>query len=343
MEGARAEAIVSAISWGRSPRTSASHLGTTRGVSTGPDAGARGCPISEKADPSSKGIDRVGLSRGVWVPGTRSCWANREPLTGPAPRPPWSWTVSVLVGSLRVAHICADPGASYVPVHLCRVLPRLGSRTTGSGWFLEMQTGPPEQLQTVSKSAEPPGDGVSTPLEVLLETVRRLPDWTLPWCGWHKGTSDASDSRGGSGRVAACDLSVNRLAGWYTQQSQCCPYGPGHPCPEGALWGSLRQGVLPATRGNLYANAVGDPFIPLTPRAHCTWLPSRWGIPHEYHSMPGYLLQGHSCPKGRGICSRTEGFVAGRCNLNPVSPAFPHLPRDSAMEPVLKRSHIRST
>ncbi len=60
MYGARAEAIVSATSWGRSPRTSASHPGTIRGVSTGPYTGARGCPISEKADPSS-GKDRVSV------------------------------------------------------------------------------------------------------------------------------------------------------------------------------------------------------------------------------------------------------------------------------------------
>ncbi len=104
MDGARAEAIVSATSWGRSPRTSASHPGTIRGVSTGPDAGARGCPISEKADPSSEESAREGLSQGAWFLGTRSCWANMEPLTIPAPRPPWSCTVSVLVGSLGGTH-----------------------------------------------------------------------------------------------------------------------------------------------------------------------------------------------------------------------------------------------
>ncbi len=38
-----------------------------------------------------------------------------------------------------------------------------------------MQTGPPEQLQTVPKSAEPHGDGVSTPLEVLLEEIIGCP------------------------------------------------------------------------------------------------------------------------------------------------------------------------
>ncbi len=100
VDGAHAEAIVSATCWGRSPRTSASHPGTTHLVSTSLDVGARGCPISEKADPSSEESAREGLSRGAWVLGTRSCWTNMEPLTRPAPRPPWSCTVSVLVGSL---------------------------------------------------------------------------------------------------------------------------------------------------------------------------------------------------------------------------------------------------
>ncbi len=159
-----------------------------------------------------------------------------------------------------------------------------------------MQTGRPEQLRTVPKSAEPPGDGVSTRLEVLLETARRLPDWTLLGCGWHEGTSDASDSRGGGGgRVATCDGSANRLAGWYTQLSQCCPYGPERPCAEGALWDGSGQGVLLATRGNWYANAVGDPSKPLILRARCTWLPSLWTrhpwIPqHAWIPAPGALL-----------------------------------------------------
>ncbi len=151
MDGARAEAIVSATSWGRSPRTS-----SIRGVFTGPDAGAKGCPVSEKADLSSEELAREGLSRGAWVLGTRSFWANMEPLTRPTPRSPWSCTESVLVGSLGGTHICPGPGASCVPVHPCWALPRLRSY--------------------VPKSAEPPGDGVSTRLEVLLETARRLPD-----------------------------------------------------------------------------------------------------------------------------------------------------------------------
>ncbi len=236
-----------------------------------------------------------------------------EPLTGPAPRPPWSCTVSVLAGSLGGTHICASPGASCVLVHPCWALPRIGSRTTGSGRFPEMQTGLSEQLRTDSKSAGPPEDGVSTPQGVPLETARRPPDWTLPGCGWHEGTSDASDSRGGS---------VKRLAGWYTQRSQCCPYGPERPFPEGALWGGSRQGVLPETQGNWYANTVGTRPYPW----HCVPVvhgspASGWGI-REYYSIPGYLLQGHSCPKERGIWPRAEGFTAGRCNLNPWVPRF---------------------
>ncbi len=63
MDGAHAEAIVRATSWGRSPRTSVSHPGTTHGVSTSLDEGARWCPVSEKADPSSEESAREGLSR----------------------------------------------------------------------------------------------------------------------------------------------------------------------------------------------------------------------------------------------------------------------------------------
>ncbi len=65
MDGAGGEAIVRATSWCRSPRTSASHPGTTLGVSKSLDAGARGCPVSEKADPSSEELAREGLSRGA--------------------------------------------------------------------------------------------------------------------------------------------------------------------------------------------------------------------------------------------------------------------------------------
>ncbi len=65
MDGPRGEAIVKATSWGRSSRTSTSHPGTTHGISKSLDAGARGCPISEKADPSSEESAREGLSRGV--------------------------------------------------------------------------------------------------------------------------------------------------------------------------------------------------------------------------------------------------------------------------------------
>ncbi len=65
VDSARGEAIMRATSWGRSPRISVSHPGTTHGVSTSLDAGARGCPVSEKADPSSEELSREGRSQGA--------------------------------------------------------------------------------------------------------------------------------------------------------------------------------------------------------------------------------------------------------------------------------------
>ncbi len=41
-----------------------------------------------QADPSSEESAWEGLLRGACVPGTRSCWANMEPLTGPTHRSP---------------------------------------------------------------------------------------------------------------------------------------------------------------------------------------------------------------------------------------------------------------
>ncbi len=66
MDDDLAEAIVSATSWGRSPRSSASHPGTTREVPTSLDTGARGCPVSKKLDSSSEESAReASLSRGA--------------------------------------------------------------------------------------------------------------------------------------------------------------------------------------------------------------------------------------------------------------------------------------
>ncbi len=60
------------FSWGRSPRTSASRLGTRPEVSRGLDAGAIRCPVSESVDPSSEESAREGLSRGASALGTKS-------------------------------------------------------------------------------------------------------------------------------------------------------------------------------------------------------------------------------------------------------------------------------
>uniref|UniRef100_A0A8C2F2N8 HIVEP zinc finger 2b n=1 Tax=Cyprinus carpio TaxID=7962 RepID=A0A8C2F2N8_CYPCA len=85
---ALAELMVSTTSWGRSPRTFAFRPGNRHGVSRGLDAGAIGCPVSESVNPSSEESAKEGLSRGALVPGTRSEWSNRAPLTGPASHPP---------------------------------------------------------------------------------------------------------------------------------------------------------------------------------------------------------------------------------------------------------------
>ncbi len=69
---ALAEVMVSTTSWGRSPRTSASRLGTRHEVSRGLDAGAIRCPVSESVDPSSEESAREGLSRGASALGTKS-------------------------------------------------------------------------------------------------------------------------------------------------------------------------------------------------------------------------------------------------------------------------------
>ncbi len=74
---------------GGSPlRTSASRPGTIRGDSTSLGAGARGCPLSEKGDPSSEEFAKEGLSQGASVLGTTSDWASKAPPRGLAPRPP---------------------------------------------------------------------------------------------------------------------------------------------------------------------------------------------------------------------------------------------------------------
>ncbi len=74
---------------GGSPhRTSVSHPGTTSGDSTILDAGARGCPFSEKGDPPSEELAKEGLSRGASVRKNRSDWTSMDPPKGSAPRPP---------------------------------------------------------------------------------------------------------------------------------------------------------------------------------------------------------------------------------------------------------------
>ncbi len=63
----------------------------------------------------------------------------------------------------------------------------------------------------------------------------------------------------------------------------------------------------------------------------------------EDHSMPGHLLQGHSCPKKQGVWPRAEGLVAFRSDCHSVCAVLPRPSRNSAVKPVLKRSHMKQT
>ncbi len=68
--------------------------------------------------------------------------------------------------------------------------------------------------------------------------------------------------------------------------------------------------------------------------------PALGGGIHVNHSMPGDLFQGHSFPKEWKVWPRGEGLAAGWSDLDPQRAALPRPPRDSAMELVLKRSHM---
>ncbi len=101
-------------------------------MSTDLDAGARGCAVSKKADPSSKESASGGAV-------ARRMSSRRQVLLGQygATNKICSSSSLILhsVCASRLtegAHICTGPGASCVPVHPCRALPWVGSRTTGS-------------------------------------------------------------------------------------------------------------------------------------------------------------------------------------------------------------------
>ncbi len=80
------------------------------------------------------------------------------------------------------------------------------------------------------------------------------------------------------------------------------------------LWGGSRPGVLSAARGNWYANTVGDPSIPLTLHARCTWLPSRWP---RHLWMPQYRVSTPTSGFGHGASAEAVSYGADRAELSP--------------------------
>ncbi len=115
-----------------------------------------------------------------------------------------------------------------------------------------MQTGLPEQLRTASKSAEPPWDGVSTPLEVLLEIACPIEhSWDVD------GTKGPQMLLTPEEVVASCDMQreskpICRLiyamvAVLFVLTRTSLPQRPPVPAPKAQ--NTSGQGIQPATRG----------------------------------------------------------------------------------------------
>ncbi len=163
------------------------------------------------------------------------------------------------VGSLGEMHTCVRPEASCVPVHLCRVGPRSGKSTAGSGRTRGKQTGPPELSQIDSRSAGSSRNGVAT-LRGIWAVVRsrRLHDWASLGCEQCAVTWTACDSRGGDGgRAVTCGVIIYLPTGWCTRQPQCCPCGLARACPTAVAGTAVRLNALPTALGSWCAKAVG--------------------------------------------------------------------------------------
>ncbi len=195
--------MVSTTAGGRPLKSAVSRPGATHGGSIGLDTGAIWCQAPERGCPSSEECAREVLSRGKWVRETWSGWANGAQPAGPAPRPPWACTVSVLVGSLGETHTCVRPEASCVPVRLCRGGPRSGKSTAGCGRTQGKQTGPPELPRIDSRSARSSRDGIATLRGIRAVVRARWPhDWAAPECKQRAVTWTVCDS--------SCDNSIPR-------------------------------------------------------------------------------------------------------------------------------------
>ncbi len=234
--------MVSTTAGGSPRRISASHPGTTREDSTGLDAGARGCPLSDKGDPSSEEFAKEGLSWGASVLGTKSDWANIAPLRGPAPHHPWPTQGLCKKAHWGETHTYVGPEASWGPAEgpfgLRVKQLAVGRVQGGKHVYLSVPEVSPNQLDCL---------GVEFPFSQKGGAdvkARRLHDWARLGHERRVATSDASDSKGGDGgRVVTCDRSVDCLDGSCTQQSQCCPYGPARGCCIAAIWSDAEQAI----------------------------------------------------------------------------------------------------
>ncbi len=130
-----------------------------------------------------RGMPQGGAVIREWDRETRSGWASAARPAGLAPRPPWSCTVSVQLGSLGETHTCVKPESSCLPVCPCQGGPRSGRNTAGNWRTREKQTGLPELPDLYLRSSR---DGVAILWGMwAVVRVHRLHDWAPPECGQH--------------------------------------------------------------------------------------------------------------------------------------------------------------
>ncbi len=133
---------------------------------------------------------------------------------------------------------------------------------------------------------------------------------------------------------ASCDMQRECRPPCRLMYAMCCPCGPVRACLVSFSWDGSSSGILPATQGNWCASTVGGPSKPSTLQARWTWPPSGWlrhpcKPRHVWRPVAGALLS-----------KETKGLTMGwRFGGRLMWCALPYPRRDSAMEPVLKRSN----
>ncbi len=161
----------------------------------------------------------------------------REPDPGPALLGQYGATNRTCSSSSLILHsVCASRltgGNAYLRRpwgQLCASasvpsMPQIGSRTTGNGRFLEMQTGLPESLRTNCNQLDCLGS-LHSPGSAARDSS--LAAWLNTLGMWMAGSDLRCSWLQRRRWWASCGMrrECNRIVGWYTQRLPCCPYGP---------------------------------------------------------------------------------------------------------------------